>query len=283
MAVSGGNWQIFSTMLERCNTSCAVVRETTVASISQANRDDSRYTLSTKTATESDASPYQYPIEFDSVIVATPWQYAGISAADGLLAAPIEEIKYRHLHVTLFTTAHRLSREYFGLGADAKIPTSVLTTRTPNGEDKAGFISVSTVGGFKNPMTGVDEWVYKIFSMQPVTPEFVSSILSVILPDAPLEGKLDGPISWYYPHVFNSYPILETKSTFQDPVLADRLYYTSGIESFISTMETSALMGKNVAQLAWDDMRTAKPRAHSHLGQQEDQHVLADSTVGRDH
>jgi prenylcysteine oxidase/farnesylcysteine lyase len=30
------------------------------------------------------------------------------------------------------------------------------------------------------------------------------------------------------------------------------LWYTSGIERFISTMETSALMGKNVARLVVD-------------------------------
>jgi prenylcysteine oxidase/farnesylcysteine lyase len=41
--------------------------------------------------------------------------------------------------------------------------------------------------------------------------------------------------------------------TFEDPELARGFYYTSGIESFISTMETSALMGMNVAQLVVDD------------------------------
>ena len=41
--------------------------------------------------------------------------------------------------------------------------------------------------------------------------------------------------------------------TFEDPELARGVYYTSGMESFISTMETSALMGMNVAQLIVDD------------------------------
>jgi prenylcysteine oxidase / farnesylcysteine lyase len=41
--------------------------------------------------------------------------------------------------------------------------------------------------------------------------------------------------------------------TFEDPELAKGLYYTSGMESFISTMETSALMGMNVARLVMDD------------------------------
>lgn len=41
--------------------------------------------------------------------------------------------------------------------------------------------------------------------------------------------------------------------TFEELELAPGFYYTSGIESFISTMETSALMGMNVAQLIVDD------------------------------
>ena len=43
--------------------------------------------------------------------------------------------------------------------------------------------------------------------------------------------------------------------TFEDLELATGFYYTSGIESFISTMETSALMGMNVAQLIVDDFQ----------------------------
>lgn len=62
------------------------------------------------------------------------------------------------------------------------------------------------------------------------------------------------PISWYYPHVFDSYPKAFPRMTFQDPVVREGLYYTSGVESFISTMETNALMGMNVARLIVDEM-----------------------------
>lgn len=61
------------------------------------------------------------------------------------------------------------------------------------------------------------------------------------------------PISWYHPHVWNSYPYEYPRVTFEDPELARGFYYTSGMESFISTMETNALMGMNVAQLILDD------------------------------
>jgi prenylcysteine oxidase/farnesylcysteine lyase len=60
-------------------------------------------------------------------------------------------------------------------------------------------------------------------------------------------------ISWYYPYVWHSYPYEYPRVTFEEIELARGFYYTSGIESFISTMETSALMGMNVAQLIMDD------------------------------
>ena len=60
-------------------------------------------------------------------------------------------------------------------------------------------------------------------------------------------------ISWYYPHVWNSYPYELPRVTFEELELSRGFYYTSGMESFISTMETSALMGMNVAQLIVDD------------------------------
>jgi prenylcysteine oxidase/farnesylcysteine lyase len=60
-------------------------------------------------------------------------------------------------------------------------------------------------------------------------------------------------ISWYYPYVWNSYPYEYPRVTFEDPELAKGFYYTSGMESFISTMETNALMGMNVAKLILDD------------------------------
>lgn len=53
--------------------------------------------------------------------------------------------------------------------------------------------------------------------------------------------------------MWNSYPIEKPRITFDDIELARHFYYTSGVESFISTMETSALMGMNVARLITDD------------------------------
>lgn len=65
----------------------------------------------------------------------------------------------------------------------------------------------------------------------------------------------NGVISWIYLKTWQSYPYELPRITFEDTNLAPKLYYTSGMESFISTMETMALMGKNVAQLIVDDFQ----------------------------
>jgi prenylcysteine oxidase/farnesylcysteine lyase len=55
-----------------------------------------------------------------------------------------------------------------------------------------------------------------------------------------------------YRKVWHSYPYEYPRDSFEDIKLSEGLWYTSGIERFISTMETSALMGKNVARLVVD-------------------------------
>ena len=82
------------------------------------------------------------------------------------------------------------------------------------------------------------------------------------------------PISWYYQHVFHSYPKASPRVTFQDPIVGDGLYYTSGMESFISTMETNALMGKNVARLIVDDMLGKQTENIAFAKTGDDQRVL---------
>ena len=80
-------------------------------------------------------------------------------------------------------------------------------------------------------------------------------------------------MSWKYEKIWQSYPVEKPRVTFEDIRIdipasdsdsesgAERrggkgsrhLYYTSGIEGFISTMETSSLMGANVARLLVDE------------------------------
>ncbi|KAH6606018.1 prenylcysteine oxidase [Trichoderma cornu-damae] len=274
MSVNGGNWHIFEEMVK--SSGATVYRNTAVSAIAFAKEEISssapKYVISAATAGSSAAEPEVVGTAFDDVIIASPWQFSNIEAGEGVIKHSIEEIPYTKLHVTLFASPLTLHPEFFKLPPGSKAPSNVYTTLAEGeepkegaeGVGKTGFYSVSTLRTATNPKTNKAEFVYKIFSPKPVTPQFLSDLLGVKVPEtftaaAAENGGGDDeesgadPISWYHPHWFYSYPIELPRVTFQDPILGSGLYYTSGIESFISTMETSALMGMNVARLIVDD------------------------------
>jgi prenylcysteine oxidase / farnesylcysteine lyase len=308
MAVVGGNWQIFDRMVTRSNAT--LHRNTSVTAIDLDPLEDpvyphTKYILTTKAAEGETSTEEAYPVHFDNVVIASPWQYSDIKASDQVLEHAIDEIPYTKLHVTLFTSPFRLSSEFFGLSPGARTPTVVLTTLNQEDEPKpgeagvgkAGFYSISTLRTITNPNTLKDEYLYKIFSPGAVTPEFLSTLLGVAVPETfvrlpsadptDAESAMVDPVSWYFPHLFNSYPIEYPRVTFQDPILGGGLYYTSGIESFVSTMETSGLMGMNVARLIVDDFSQLRQNGgedtREQIIQEEDrvQNVLGENQIAK--
>ncbi|KAF4345303.1 prenylcysteine oxidase farnesylcysteine lyase [Fusarium beomiforme] len=276
MSVKTGNWRIFEHMV--LESGASLYRNTTVASIEKVQRkawsSSPKYIINTKNASSKADIAKGYGIEFDNVIIASPWQFSEIKAGDGVLDRKIEEIPYTKLHVTLFASPLELSPGFFGLKPGSKAPATVYTTlredeepkNGPEGVGRTGIYSISTLKYVINPKTGQKERVYKIFSAAPITAEFLTRLLGAEIPDSVIPGKGQDdagtfkPISWYYPHLFNSYPIELPRVTFEDPIIGEGVYYTSGIESFVSCMETSALMGKNVARLAIDQFAgTTRP------------------------
>lgn len=268
VAVSGGNWQIFDRFVEA--SSATLYRNTSIATIDFAKNRHTpgqpKYTLSTTSSPSTSSEAEAFPIAFDNIIIASPWQHSNISASPSLLRHRIDEIPYTKLHVTLFTSPFRLHAAFFGLENGTRAPSNVYTTLRKGEEPRVGaagvgstgFYSVSTLKTVVNKRTGGREFVYKVFSAEPLAAEWLSDLLGVKVPstfvqDAGEEASAVQAISWYYPHWFYSYPIELPRVTFQDPVVGNGVYYTSGIESFISTMETSALMGANVARLVADD------------------------------
>ncbi|KFY41296.1 hypothetical protein V495_04992 [Pseudogymnoascus sp. VKM F-4514 (FW-929)] len=183
--------------------------------VSSLEKDNGRYTLTSK-PTNAAWTSVSSEQRFDSVVIAAPFQYTGLKLSDGIVEKTPDEIPYVQLHATLFTTPLKLDGSYFGLKPGDVVPTTVYTTLSPSDD----------------PTSRTDIVVPKLDSVT-FTP--------------------DDDITWFYPHVWNSYPYEYPRVTFEDIELARGLYYTAGIESFISTMETSALMGKNVAQLLVED------------------------------
>lgn len=269
-AVEGGNWQIFAQMVKASGANVHLNSAVTDIRLDAAKK----YKI-TKTQTSGDTAspvPETHPIAFDDVIIATPFQFANISTEGNIIQHPIDAVPYATLHVTLFASPYKFSSSFFKLSPDANVPVSVLTTLGAgeeahpgrSGAGKVGFYSATLQRIVVNPRTHHPEYVYKIFSPEAVTPGFLSELLGVEVPDSfthkhgkdgngSVDDSFVSPISWFHPAVFHPYPQMYPRVTFQDQILGNGLYYTSGIESFISTMETSALMGMNVARLIIDD------------------------------
>lgn len=239
-------------------------RNTSVESIrlrakSQTSKSSIQYTLSTSSGTEQTA--------FDNIVIATPWQFSNISTGAGVITHRIDEVPYRKLYVTLFTSPYMLRTDMYGLERGSKPPSNVYTTlvkgESPRYDDPAGhtgFLSLSTLRTVTNPATQRREFLYKMFAMDDILVEYLDKFFDADAAEE-ADGAEDGDearpsrkVSWHYSRAFHSYPIELPRVTFQDPVVGNGVYYTSGIESFISTMETSAFMGKNVARLIADDL-----------------------------
>ena len=264
MAVEGGNWRIFDGMLRAAG---AHVRLGEQVGRIQRN-DDSTYSLSASTNNSSNDVEEESTDDFDTVILAAPLQFSDIDLSPSIPNPP-DAIPYVKLQVTLFTSPHRLSTTAFNLANDATVPTVILTTLPPDanmgqrrdGVGPAGFFSISTLRTITNPSSTPPrpEFLYKIFSPEPLTSTFLFNILGLSAsdPQSDISSIPEEDISWLYEKTWHSYPYLYPRVTFDDPQLDRDLWYTSGIESFISTMETSSLMGMNVARLVVDDWTEA--------------------------
>jgi len=274
MSVKGGNWQIFANMI---GTSAKQhLLSTEVRTIER--QQDGTFTVGAKMGccnTEAD-----HPGEsatsgvFDVIILATPYQFSSIDFTPPIQFTP-ETVPYVNLHVTLFTSPHRLSPSAFNLPPDQLVPNAVLTT-LPENEDSApgnasqagspGFFSISTLRQVTNPsQPDRTEYLYKIFSPTSINATFLARILGLKEP-SPITGPFpvyesgtiwDLPkdsVTWIHRKSWQSYPYEFPRTKFEKLRLDDGIWYTAGIEGFISTMETSALSGMNVARLIVDEL-----------------------------
>lgn len=263
MAINGGNWQIFDEAVRRSGALRAM--NTTVSTVSRSNIGGrAAYNLTTLDGPMS--GPY------DAVILAAPYQFASITFDPPLKHTPLP-IDYVSLHVTLFTSPHMISPKFFGLpaGETASVPSTILTTRPQSDETSHAppdFFSISTLRTlYPAPSSNITspQYLYKIFSPAALTAIFLSQLLDIPHPhpnpaasgdEDPISALPSSDLTWSVEKVWNSYPYEVPRTEFErirldggDSGAADGVWYTSGIESFISTMETSALMGRNVAGL----------------------------------
>ena len=255
MSVYGGNWQIFDRMLKHDKNT--ILLNTGVTSISYI-QDSHQYAIksSLNSGNGLEDTLAQSVDEFDTVVIAAPLPFANITIKPSP-AYPPSPVRYVTLHVMLFTSPYRLNPGRFGLNHPSEVPTTILTTLPPEGQAPPPFFSLSTLRSIVNfeIQPPRQEHVYKLFSHDPANVTFLSEMLAVPeeIRSSSDYGNTD-VITWQYQKIWKSYPFLPPRVTFDDPQLDEggQLWYTSGIEPFISTMETSSLMGKNVAQLIVD-------------------------------
>ena len=257
MSVQGGNWRVFDKMLTASNaTTLLQAKVTKIEKVTDYSFGLSFDHLGPENSNDSDKPQSQL---FDEVILAAPFQFSDIETI-GVPKEP-DHVPYVQLHVTLFTSPHLLSPTYFNLPIDKAAPRVILTTlldgeppgRGSNSVGSPGFFSISILRPIKNPRTGAQEYLYKIFSPEPANAIFLSNILG--LPTTPTDSKDElspSDVTWIYRKVWDSYPYEYPRVTFEETQLAPGFWYTSGMDSFISTMETNALMGMNVARLLVD-------------------------------
>lgn len=220
MQIEGGNWRIFDGML---NASQALtLLNTSVTSITKSN--SGKYNIKTTTPSIDSDVLLSKSEPFDTVVLAGPMQYSDISIEKDLLTRIPDAIPYVTLHVTLFTSPHTLSGSFFNLTPGTAIPSTVLTTLPPDetpansteGVGPANFWSISTLRTVINPTTLKKEYLYKIFSPKPITSSFLSSLLNTSISS---DFSLNNDLTWFYPHVWQSYPYEYPRVTFEDSTL----------------------------------------------------------------
>ncbi|TKA43669.1 hypothetical protein B0A54_05452 [Friedmanniomyces endolithicus] len=271
-AVENGNWQIFDEMIAKANATTRLSTE--VSSVTQGK--DGTYLLRHGPSTDlSDLADHEASA-FDVVVLAAPHQFANITLDHHIAHIP-EKISYVQLHVTLLTSPYLLSPAFFNMPPGKPAPKTILTTLPPDeepqkgaaGVGKPGFFSVSLLRPVTNPKTGGQEYLYKIFSPVPPTSTFLTHLLGLKQPHHHMEtGISEEDISWIYRKVCDSYPYEVPRVTFEEIQLDENLYYTSAMDGFISTMETNALMGMNVARLIADRWQAKMARGAARGGRE---------------
>ncbi|KAF3907152.1 hypothetical protein ABW21_db0205954 [Orbilia brochopaga] len=236
MAITGGNWQIFDKMVQ--SSKAGMLFETTVTSIDKSAERNTWIVKARKSTGEKLVD------EYDEVIIATPYQFSNITTSS--FPAP-ETIKYVDLHVTLFASPYRLSPKYFNSGKEL-VPDMILSTLPTDADENSRevglteFWSVNILRTLDRQLeNGVKrrEYLYKIFSPTYWPDEKIHEMMG-------LAGDAKA-LTWSYRKLWQAYPVEEPRTKFQEAQLDFGLWYTAGMEAFISCMETMSLAGQNVA------------------------------------
>jgi prenylcysteine oxidase/farnesylcysteine lyase len=266
IGIKGGNWRLFQAMIDASDTDLRL--NTSVTSVSKSANGKWVVKFNKKGDQITDVEIY------DSVIIAGPLQCSQVTIEPKL---PKESIvkDYATVHVTLFTSPKKLDPTYFGMRPNNLVPGSILTTLSheesenwrmmmstgKEGVGSSGFYYIISLRETLRRYSGGlrTEYLYKMFSPGYFGDDKIKAMLGVH-GNVKMKGNHysgdDNSITWIYRHTWDAaYPQEGPKLVFDDIKIDDGLWYTAGIETLVSTMETSSLMGMNIAKLIveeWD-------------------------------
>lgn len=226
--VKGGNWQIFRKFIESSKADLRLNETVYLIKLDNAKKKWRVEHINLETGDKN--------IDvFDDVVIATPFDQADIKGVD----IDIPKVEYVHLHVTFFVSNSTINASFFGEDSQQPFPSTILTTPFNQSDENSSdfdipFYSLSLIDHIEEK----GSYVYKIFSKAKLTDDFIRDI-----------SGSGANVSWIYRKEWYSYPKLRPTTNFTDFKVADGLWYLNGMETFISTMETSALAGASVAGL----------------------------------
>ncbi|CAG7998939.1 unnamed protein product [Penicillium salamii] len=271
-SVAGGNWKMFDRMLKASRANVRL--NSSVTEIVRSPDGSFAISYSSENIQVSDRS-------FDDVVVTGPFQFSNITISPQPEKMP-GVIHYVQLHITVLVSPHQLSPKFFNLPPQSTVPEIILTAlpldlnigSRRDGVGPAGFWSLRRVRLETNGT--LPEHLYKIISPEPLTAEFVSRLFGnedsagmSTLADIPKEH-----LSWYHEKAWQAYPYHYPTDKFEEIQLGDGLWYTSGIERFLSAMEMSSLSGMNVAALIATEWGKEVGQPATHLWHRIEQREL---------
>lgn len=207
MTIEGGHWTLFEEMI---NASKAKLNLNTTA-FGARKMDWGGWILASQPAERgNDPQDGDYQ-EFDSVVLAAPFQSSNLEIKGGQLAYIPDEVEYSPIHVTLFKSRRKLSRSYFR--HNDEVPETMLTTLGSDeynglfqttgveGVGRVGFYSITSVKRLArlDVASGVivEEFLYKIVSPGTIKDDQIYDLLGASPGD-------NGVISWTYRHEVSS-------------------------------------------------------------------------------
>jgi prenylcysteine oxidase/farnesylcysteine lyase len=122
--------------------------------------------------------------DYDAVVIAAPYHNSHISLPTDL-SSLIPPQPYIRLHVTLLTTtAATPNPVYFGYKPGYKVPTTILTSldgfrrggKAPEFNSLSYHGQAKLAGDESHDKRETDEWVVKIFSMEPISDEWLATM-----------------------------------------------------------------------------------------------------------